>query len=95
MEVQNEKSEKSDKSDKSENRVNTSTSGYSGDDKRKIINHTLDNLALSIFRGALLGSGIYLLTRSKALSLFGFSYMLGVSLRDSNDYILRNYHNKV
>ena len=57
-------------------------------EKRKIINFTLDNLALATTKGMLAGSAFGLLFRSYNIGWFVMAYMVGNSLRYSNDYIV-------
>ena len=57
-------------------------------EKRKIINFTLDNLALATTKGILAGSAVGLLFRSYNIGWFVMAYMVGNSLRYSNDYIV-------
>jgi hypothetical protein len=65
------------------------------EEKRTIINFTLDNLALSAFKGALAGGALALIFRRKILGIFTLGYFMGVSLRESNYYIVSNYKNQL
>ena len=57
-------------------------------EKKKIINFTLDNMALATTKGILAGSALGLLFRSYNLGWFVLAYIVGNSLRYSNDYII-------
>jgi len=64
---------------------------FTRDEKKKILSYTLDNLGQAAFQGALLGMGTTFILRSRLIGLIAFSYMLGKSLRESNDYIFENF----
>lgn len=60
----------------------------SKEEKRRIINFTLDNLAMATSKGILVGSAAGLLLRSYKVGWFVMAYIVGHSLRYSNDYIV-------
>lgn len=64
---------------------------FTREEKQKILSFTLDNLGKAAFKGLLLGGTTTFILRSKTLGILSFSYMLGNSLRESNDYIFNNF----
>jgi len=64
---------------------------FNKEEKQKILNYTLDNLGQAAMKGLLIGGFFRIVFRSRTLALFSFGYMLGMSLRDSNTYILNNF----
>ena len=63
-------------------------------EKRNIINFTLDNMALATTKGILAGSALALLFRSYNIGWFVLAYTVGNSLRYSNDYIIEQIKEK-
>ena len=61
---------------------------FTSEEKQKILNFTLDNVAAGALKGLFIGGALRMVTKNKVLGLFAFSYMVGMSLRESNDYIL-------
>jgi len=66
---------------------------FTREEKQKILSFTLDNLGRATFKGLLIGGVSSILLRSRLLGLFIFSYTLGISLRESNDFIFENVKN--
>ena len=64
---------------------------FTREEKQKILSYTLDNLGKAAFKGVLLGGATSVALRSRTLGVFVFAYMLGNSLRESNDFIFNNY----
>jgi hypothetical protein len=64
---------------------------FTREEKQKILSFTLDNLGKAAFKGLILGGATSFVLRSRTLGVFVFSYMLGNSLRESNDYIFNNF----
>ncbi len=64
---------------------------FTREEKQKILSFTLDNLGKDAFKGMLLGGTTTLLFKSKTLGVLAFSYMLGSSLRESNDCIFESF----
>jgi hypothetical protein len=58
---------------------------FTREEKQKILSFTLDNLGKAAFKGLLLAGTTTFILRSKTLGILSFSYMLGNSLRESND----------
>jgi hypothetical protein len=57
------------------------------EDKRKIIDYTLNNLAKSALIGGVTGGSVSILFKRRALGIFIFSYFIGKSLAESNNYL--------
>jgi len=60
----------------------------SKEEKRRIINFTLDNLAMATTKGILAGTAAGFIFRSSNIGWFVMAFMVGHSLRYSNDYIV-------
>jgi hypothetical protein len=64
---------------------------FSREEKKTILSFTLDNLGKAAFKGLILGGAATVFLKNRSVGLFIFSYMLGRSLRESNDFIFINY----
>lgn len=75
---------------------NTTNKILKREEKKQILDFTLDNLA----KGALKGLIFYIIfskikVGGRFLPLFAFSYCIGMSLRESNEYLVENFSSQI
>jgi hypothetical protein len=65
----------------------------SREEKQKIMNFTLDSMSMGCLKGVLAAFILNKFFKRGAIPILGFSYFVGMSLRESNEYIFENYRN--
>jgi hypothetical protein len=63
----------------------------SREEKQKIMNFTLDSISMGFLKGFLAAFVIKRFFNRRAIPFFCFSYFIGISLRESNEYIFENF----